>query len=93
MCDPCSRNRVPLPTIGLTVSVRVCDRCYHDLDGFWSYLANDDSIHYDSREKILGEEANRSHEWIPERQRSRRSPIVDDLTARIHQNLPVAFST
>lgn len=33
VCHPCSENRVPIPTIGLTASVRVCDRCYYnDLD-------------------------------------------------------------
>eukprot|EP00547_Thalassionema_nitzschioides_P008274 CAMPEP_0194226710 /NCGR_PEP_ID=MMETSP0156-20130528/42393_1 /TAXON_ID=33649 /ORGANISM="Thalassionema nitzschioides, Strain L26-B" /LENGTH=1124 /DNA_ID=CAMNT_0038959155 /DNA_START=54 /DNA_END=3424 /DNA_ORIENTATION=- len=32
-CDPCSRNRIPLPSLGLTVHVRVCDRCYHGMGG------------------------------------------------------------
>lgn len=33
VCDPCAKNRVPIPSIGLTVPVRVCDRCYHDMGG------------------------------------------------------------
>jgi len=30
VCGPCSKNRVPLPTVGITALVRVCDRCYND---------------------------------------------------------------
>lgn len=31
VCDPCSKNRIPLPEIGLGLPSRVCDRCYHDM--------------------------------------------------------------
>merc|ERR1711935_455990 len=33
ICDPCSKNRVPISSIGLTIPVRVCDRCYNDIMG------------------------------------------------------------
>jgi len=33
VCDPCSRNKKALPRFGIDVSVRVCDRCYHDMGG------------------------------------------------------------
>lgn len=33
VCDPCAKNRSPIPTIGLVVPVRVCDRCYNDMGG------------------------------------------------------------
>ena len=29
VCDPCSKKRVPIPNIGITAPVRVCDRCYN----------------------------------------------------------------
>lgn len=28
VCDPCSKRRIPIPSIGITAPVRVCDRCY-----------------------------------------------------------------
>jgi Lipase (class 3)/FYVE zinc finger len=31
VCDPCAQNRTPIPSIGLTIPVRICDRCYHDM--------------------------------------------------------------
>ena len=30
VCEPCSRNRSPIPSIGITVPSRVCDQCYND---------------------------------------------------------------
>jgi len=30
VCEPCSRNRVPIPSIGITVPSRICDQCYND---------------------------------------------------------------
>ena len=39
VCAPCSKNRVPIPLIGITQSVRVCDRCYNG----WGSLYNDQS--------------------------------------------------
>merc|ERR1712207_110760 len=29
VCEQCSLNRMPLPSIGLALSSRVCDRCYN----------------------------------------------------------------
>lgn len=31
VCDPCSKNRLPLPDFGISLPSRVCDRCYNDL--------------------------------------------------------------
>ena len=31
VCDPCSKNRVPIPDLGINIPSRVCDRCYHDM--------------------------------------------------------------
>jgi hypothetical protein len=53
VCDPCAKNRVPIPSIGITVPVRVCDRCYNDLGGHSvasssmtsSFLAVDEDMH------------------------------------------------
>lgn len=38
MCDPCSKKRVPIPQIGITASVRVCDACFNR----WGTLFPDD---------------------------------------------------
>lgn len=37
VCDPCSKKRVPIPAIGITAPVRVCDRCYNG----WGTLFGD----------------------------------------------------
>lgn len=31
VCDPCSKNRIPLSDLGINIPSRVCDRCYHDM--------------------------------------------------------------
>lgn len=38
VCDPCSKKRVPIPQIGITASVRVCDACFNR----WGTLFPDD---------------------------------------------------
>lgn len=92
VCNPCSLNRIPLPTIGLSVPVRVCDRCYNDLGG----ILTGHSVLTDS----LVEESKRqdSHAFPscaasvyacqqkPERKRERRSVVVDDLARRLQQS-------
>ena len=54
VCKPCSTKRLPIPAIGLTVAVRVCDRCYNDMGGIAtttssmtsSFLAVDEDEHH-----------------------------------------------
>lgn len=82
VCNPCSENRIPLPSVGLQVPVRVCDRCYNDIGGVLtqpSPMTNSilDECGHDERKKSVDR---------PERQRERRSLVVDDLAARIQKS-------
>jgi hypothetical protein len=110
VCDPCAENRIPIPSIGITVPVRVCDRCYNDMGGLSansssmtnSFLAVDDDMDrfsdgISSEERVVGDApfsmsdqaSARSHsqpEERPERQREKRSLVVDDLASRIRSS-------
>ena len=85
VCDPCSRNRVPLPSIGLIVSARVCDRCYNDIDGVFSIPDDDESRKSSAAKATAGNEHQSPslEKDLPIRQRERRSHVVDDLAARV----------
>lgn len=72
VCDPCSKNRVPVPSVGLTVAVRVCDRCYNDMDGRGANCPVTSAF-----------PLRQGSQALPERQRPRRSAVVDDLAARV----------
>jgi len=88
ICDPCSKNRVPIPSIGLTVPVRVCDRCYNDIMGGVSAVSssmtssllavveNKRILSDCSPASVLTEEKEK-----PERRRQKRSVVVDDLVS------------
>lgn len=95
VCDPCAKHRVPIPSIGLTVPVRVCDRCYHDMGGHsvasssltGSFLGVDEEEH-PSRDDLLppnqeSYQLNDSLEDRPERRREKRSLIVDELASQM----------
>uniref|UniRef100_A0A7S2S6U5 FYVE-type domain-containing protein n=1 Tax=Eucampia antarctica TaxID=49252 RepID=A0A7S2S6U5_9STRA len=41
VCAPCSKNRFPLPSMGIASPVRVCDRCYHDMGCVINRTGND----------------------------------------------------
>jgi hypothetical protein len=83
ICDPCSKNRVPIPSIGLTVPVRVCDRCYNDIMGGVSASAKkDDSTDSNSSFDVLNEGEKKK----PERTRQKRSAVVDDLVSRMRSS-------
>ena len=80
VCDPCSLNRVPIPSIGITVAVRLCDRCYNDMGAISaasssmtsSFHAVDDDDHHLC-----------DGSWSPERQHRESSlSSSDDLTPK-----------
>ncbi|KAL7539657.1 hypothetical protein ACHAXR_009474 [Thalassiosira sp. AJA248-18] len=84
VCDPCSKKRVPIPAIGITAPVRVCDRCYNG----WGALYAD----LDFVEKSAKSEAGALAETEPSKRNSiekrsavnsRRSVVVDELASRI----------
>jgi hypothetical protein len=86
VCDPCSTNRIPLASLGLTVPVRVCDRCYNDIDGVLT------SPPVDNAGSSKHQRSTRNHDEPqqdnifydkPERRRERRSAVVDELASRI----------
>lgn len=97
VCNPCSLNRIPLPTIGLSVPVRVCDRCYNDLGGILTgHSAMTDSLVEESKRQdsqdfpSCGTASAFAYQQKPERKRERRSVVVDDLARRLQQS---AFSS
>jgi len=118
VCDPCSKNRMPLPTIGISLPVRVCDRCYNDIGGVLtgqtgealtsSFIASESQQKANTivAEQFVTGESVRSSPTSstspaldksvaepnqPERQRERRSLVVDELASRI--NASVTTST
>jgi hypothetical protein len=83
VCDQCAQNRVPLPSIGLTVPVRICDRCYYDIDGVVGSSLLTQSL-VGSLDDVSNERDDKCE--LPERQRLRRSTVVDELAARVKAN-------
>eukprot|EP00804_Cyclotella_cryptica_P019976 CCRYP_007888-RA/>CCRYP_007888-RA protein AED:0.10 eAED:0.10 QI:1726/0.75/0.77/1/0.87/0.77/9/2621/956 len=69
VCDPCSKNKVPIPSIGITQSVRVCDRCYNG----WGNMKNDNNAGDNSQHHV----SKTSTKF------ARRSHVVDELAARL----------
>jgi len=93
ICDPCSKNRVSIPSIGLAVPVRVCDRCYNDIMGGVSATSSSMSSCFLTAKKdnrvgssysstVPHEEEKKK----PERTRQKRSAIVDDLVSRMRSS-------
>ena len=74
MCEPCSKNKVPIPSIGITQSVRVCDRCYNG----WGSLYNDTGADKSDVGKENSGYANKSST-----KHARRSHVVDELASRL----------
>lgn len=75
VCEPCSKNRVPIPSIGITQSVRVCDRCYNG----WGSLYNDfNEATRDISNGVTSSSTNKSSTV-----HLRRSHVVDELAARL----------
>lgn len=69
VCDPCSKNCVPIPSIGLAVPSRVCDRCYNDMGSTTSKQS--------SAERLEADDGR------PNRTREKRSSVVDELASRV----------
>eukprot|EP00980_Cylindrotheca_fusiformis_P004079 scaffold880_cov132-Cylindrotheca_fusiformis.AAC.75 len=98
VCDPCSRNRVPIPSIGITVPVRVCDRCYNDMgcpsgassslsSGFFAVEEYEQSVTEASLSRANHDDIDtHDDDSRPERQREKRSVVVDDLASRIRSS-------
>jgi Lipase (class 3)/FYVE zinc finger len=85
-CDPCSRNQVPLPRIGLMIPVRVCDRCYHDMGGS---MLMENSIDSCDLESLADSKAVKHDTSIVDHQKNRRSAVVDELASSIHSSVTV----
>jgi len=78
VCEPCSGNRIPIPSIGLITAARVCDRCYNDIDGMMT-TAKAGSEYTPIRPAMDGEESSGK----PTRLREKRSVVVDELAGRV----------
>ena len=104
---------MPLPSVGITVSVRVCDRCYHDQGGvsmrnLGNSLASSfiEVPNQDETGRVRSGEpehngtlkvsldpntpnptATDGSDERPERQRDRRSLVVDELASCIHSTV------
>ena len=74
VCNPCSKNKIPIPSIGITQSVRVCDRCYNGWGSLYSSMKSDKNV-ADCEHKRYGNKSSREH--------SRRSRVVDELASRL----------
>jgi len=96
VCDACAKNRTPIPSIGLTVPVRVCDRCYHDMGAHSvtsssltsSFLGAEDELHSHDDGTPLGSGGSNDtkRDERPERRREKRSVIVDELASRMRSS-------
>jgi hypothetical protein len=75
VCDPCSLNRIPIPSIGLTTTARVCDRCYNDSDWILNLATNNRSPTKVDNVDTCSEK--------PDRQRQKRSVVVDELARQV----------
>lgn len=87
-CDPCSKNRNPLPAVGLMVPVRVCDRCYNDIGGVAVPSPVETKSVPNECDSAIGEFSQKESS-IQKHRRERRSLVVDDLASRIHSTVVV----
>jgi hypothetical protein len=98
VCDPCAKNRVPIPSIGLTIPVRTCDRCYNDIMGGVSAASSvmtsslmgveeGLALSYSTLAPSIRRNGNiDKHDKRPERRRPKRSVIVDDLVSQMQSS-------
>lgn len=79
VCDPCSKKRIPIPAIGLTCPVRVCDRCYNGWGTLFGGGASDDKVNKAGALSQSNEVVSKKNSST----QSRRSQVVDELASRI----------
>ena len=86
---------MPVPSIGLSTPGRVCDRCYNDMNGASTApskspgsRATENSSLSKSFEKVSYSEIDQR----PERLRTKRSAVVDDLASRIRSSALATYS-
>ena len=78
VCDPCSKKRIPIPAVGITAPVRVCDRCYNS----WGTLYGG----HDGEDEITSstiKETSKQPDIEKSAVATRRSVVVDELVSRI----------
>jgi FYVE zinc finger len=82
VCDPCSLNRIPIPSIGLTTTVRVCDRCYNDSNGILNVSTTKQTpTKIEPVEMESDNDINCTDK--PDRHRQKRSVVVDELARQV----------
>jgi hypothetical protein len=79
VCDPCSTNRVSIPSIGIIVPSRVCDRCYNG--GELSLVDSTKHIGCVADDKKATAQSRVDEK--PERTLPRRIKVVDDLARQV----------
>lgn len=83
VCDPCSRKRIPIPSIGITAPVRVCDRCYNGWGTLYGDLGVGDNAPGDGATLVDDQSSRDKRGEIKRKLGSRRSVVVDELASRI----------
>lgn len=79
VCDPCSKRRIPIPSIGISAPVRVCDRCYNG----WGALHDAGAALKHSVDGTIPSTYSCSTGGVNKQPISRRSVVVDELASRI----------
>lgn len=75
VCGPCSKRRIPIPTVGISSPVRVCDRCYNGWGSLHEHIEADGTTDINFYTQHTKRGVNKP---IP-----RRSVVVDELASRI----------
>ena len=84
VCDPCSKKRIPIPAIGITMPVRVCDRCYNGWGTLYGDLEVSDNVPSGRADKSMDTQSSMDRSGGKMRSSgSRRSVVVDELVSRI----------
>ena len=81
VCEPCSKQKVPILAIGISTPVRVCDRCYNG----WGTLHGDLDLNENEETGEGGVSAETRSKRADKKStaNSRRSAVVDELASRI----------